>query len=315
MRDLPMTPIRPGRFLVIAAVSLLISAARPALAEDPTMSECLSANERSIHLRGDHKLRQARDEALVCAASSCPGEVRDACQTRITELSAAIPTIVFLAKDGAGHDLVAVRVSMDGELLADRLDGSGIPIDPGPHAFTFEVAGQPAVEQSFVIGEGQKNRHETVTLGAALAPAASAAPSLMAPVLVVPEMTPTSSGRDQRIIGVAVGAAGVVGLGIGTVFGAVAASDWSSAKAYCAGKPRSCQTSGPGAQDEHSAQSKATVSTVGFIAGGALAAAGVVLFLTAPQRSSGDEHASARGVELVPTGGPGGANLTIRASF
>jgi hypothetical protein len=310
-----MTPIRPERFLVMAAVSLLISAARPAQAEDQTMSECLSANERSIHLRGDHKLRQARDEALVCAASSCPAEVRDTCQNRIAELSAAIPTIVFLAKDGAGHDLVAVRVSMDGTLLADRLDGSGIPIDPGLHTFTFEVAGQPAVEQSFVIGEGQKDRHETVTLGAAVAPAPSAAPSPMAPMLVVPVVTPTSTGRDQRIVSVAVGTVGVVGLGIGAVFGAVAASDWSSAKAYCAGKSRSCQTGGPGAEDEASAQSKATVSTVGFIAGGALAAAGVVLFLTAPRRSSGDEPASARGVELVPTGGPGGADLTIRASF
>jgi hypothetical protein len=275
------------------------------------MSECLSANESSIHLRGDHKLRQARDEALICASPSCPDEVRATCEQRITELIAAIPTIVLLAKDGAGHDLSAVRVSMDGELLAERLDGTGVAVDPGPHAFTFEVPGQPSVEQSFVIGEGEKDRHETITLRAP-PPAQSPMPSPIPPVPLEASTTQTSPGRKQRIAGIAVGAAGVVGLGLGAVFGGLTASEWSSAKEVCAGRPVSCTKSGPGFEDENSAESSGTISTVSFIAGGVLAAVGIVFFVTAPMRSPSDAPVSARGVELVPMGGPGGTGLMIR---
>jgi len=309
-RDLPKSPRRSKRFLALAIPALLGAAARSARA-DPTMSECLSANESSIHLRGDHKLRQARDEALICASPSCPDEVRATCEQRITELIATIPTIVLLAKDGAGHDLSAVRVSMDGELLAERLDGTGVAVDPGPHAFTFEVPGQPPVEQSFVIGEGEKDRHETITLSV-LPPVASATPSR---ILQAPVGTPTtrsSPDRKQRIAGITVGAVGVVGLGLGAVFGGLTASEWSSAKQVCAGRSVSCTKSGPGFEDESSAESSGTISTVSFIAGGVLAAAGVVFFVTAPTRSPSEVPASARGIELLPMGGPGGTGLMIR---
>lgn len=310
-----MSSTSPKRFLTLATLALLTATAGLARAEAATMSECLSANESSIKLRSSHQLRAARDQALVCAASSCPDEVRDTCQNRVTELSAAIPTIVFLAKDGSGHDLVTVGVSMDGELLADRLDGAGLPIDPGPHTFTFEVAGQPAVELSLVIGEGQKDRHETVILGAAAAPIASAMPSPIGRLPAGPPAMARTPSDGQRIVGVVAGAVGVVGLGIGAVFGVLAGSDWSNAKAYCAGRPASCHTSGPGAQDEFSADSNARISTVGFIAGGAFAAAGVLMFLTALKSSPIDPPASARRVDLIPSAGPGGTGLTVGGRF
>jgi len=293
------------------------------------MSECLSANESAVKLRGDHKLRQARDQALVCAAASCPGEVRDACQRRVTELTTAIPTIVFLAKDGAGHDLVTVKVSMDGEPIANRLDGTPIPIDPGLHKFTFEAAGEGPVEQSFVIGQGQRDRRETITFASADASASptpqsapspsssglSPTPSALAPA--EPPALPSSPGKGQRLAGIVVGVAGVVGLGLGGVFGGIASSDWSNAKKFCTGMTLSCTTSAgsTGYQDESSATTMATLSTAAFIAGGVLAAGGVVLFLTAPKSSSSDAPASARGVELVPAGGPAGAGLTVRGWF
>jgi hypothetical protein len=334
LRNLPMNPDRPNRrasLTTLVLLTLVIAAPRSASAANPTMSECLSANENAIKLRGDHKLRQARDQALVCAASSCPGEVRETCQARVRDLSAAIPTIVFLAKDGAGQDLVDIRVSMDGEAIGDRLDGTGIPVDPGQHKFTFEVAGQRPVERLLVISEGQKDRREAIRLGA---PAASTAPS---PNAILAPTTPNGTGTSpassavaptepvaggspggrQRIAGIVVGAAGVVGLGLGAVFGGLAASDWSSAKAACNGKPVSCTTSSssPGFQDEGSATTKATISTVGFIAGGALVAGGVVVFLTAPKGSSSEAPASARGVDVVPSAGPGGTGMTIRGRF
>jgi hypothetical protein len=323
LRDMPVNPTGPKRRApaALAFFAVLGAFARSASA-DPTMAECLSANESAIKLRGEHMLRQARDQALVCAASTCPGEVRDVCQKRAAELIAEIPTIVFLAQDGAGHDVVAVKVWMDGVAIGDHLDGTPIPIDPGLHEFRFEIAGQPPKDQSFVISEGQKDRRETITFGTAGAlpppvplPAPNVAPLPVALTEPVPVATSPASG--QRIAGIVVGVAGVVGLGLGAVFGGLAASDWSSAKTYCTGMPSSCTTrsSSMGVQDENSATTMATLSTVSFIAGGVLAAGGVVVFLTAPRGPSSAGSPSARRVEFVPAGGPTGAGFTIRGTF
>jgi hypothetical protein len=330
LRNLPMNPNRLNRRAALTTLILLtvvVAAPRSASAANPTMSECLSANENAIKLRGEHKLRQARDQALVCAASSCPGEVRETCQSRVRDLNAAVPTIVFLAKDGAGQDIVAVKVSMDGEPMGDRLDGTAMAVDPGQHRFTFEVAGQPPVERSLVISEGQKDRREAITLGASTASATASPGSVSAAPPSVAANSPASSaaaptepaapgspGGGQRVAGIVIGAAGVVGLGLGAVFGGLAASDWSNAKAACNGRPVSCTTSSnsPGFEDEGSATTKATISTVGFIAGGALVAGGIVVFVTAPKKSSSETPASARGVEFLPSVGPGGTGMWIR---
>jgi hypothetical protein len=341
-----MIPMRhsPVVFFATLVLTVVVPATRPARAANPTMSECLSANESAIKLRGDHKLRQARDQALACSASTCPDEVRETCQLRVRDLNAAIPTIVFLAKDGAGHDIVAVRVSMDDEPIGDRLDGTAIAVDPGQHKFSFEAAGQAPVERSLVISEGQKDRREAITLGASATGASAPPTSTPTPATPTPPtpnpapaipgvaaVPPASSdeassepapsagppGRSQRLAGIVVGAAGVVGLAVGAVFGIVATSDWSSAKAACNGKPVSCTTSpsSPGFQDEGSAKTMATISTVGFIAGGVLAAGGVVVFLTAPRTASSEVPAATRGADLVPSLGPGGTGMMLRGWF
>ena len=325
----------PRVSLTVLTVTLVVAAARSASAASPTMAECLSANENAIKLRGDHKLRHARDQSLVCAESSCPVEVRDTCQLRVRDLNGAIPTVVFLAKDGAGQDVVAVKVSMDGEVIGDRLDGTAIPIDPGQHKFSFVVVGRQPVERSLVISEGQKDRREPIPLGAPVtgdlvaptpidASTPPARPIVAAPSAALNETTLTefahggsSPGGGQRVVGIVLGAAGVAGLGLGAVFGGLAASDWSSAKAACYGKPVSCTTdaNSPGHEGEASATNKATIATVGLIAGGVIAAGGVVVFLTAPKGSSGETPASARRIDVVPSAGPGGTGLSIRGWF
>jgi hypothetical protein len=325
--EVPVSLLRTARR--VASMSLLVvttlpavgsvaRAADPAPDVSPGLSECVSANESSITLRGAHKLRQSRDRALVCAATTCPDAVRAVCRRRTLDLSAAIPTVVFVAKDTAGHDKVAVSVSMDGELLASRLDGTAIPVDPGQHTFSFEAAGEPKVEESFVISEGHKDRREIITfLAAATTSTASAAPTPAGQlVLTEPPATSGIAWNSQRIAAFATGGAGVLGIGLGAVFGGLASSDWSSAKSKCMGQPASCTTSpsSEGFKDESSASTKATVSTIGFIAGGALVAGGVTLFLTAP-KTHGGPSSSARGIELVPAGGPGGAGLTLRGAF
>jgi hypothetical protein len=56
-----------------------------------------------------------------------------------------------------------------------------------------------------------------------------------------------------------------------------------------------------------------TISTVGFIAGGVLAAGGAVLFLTAPKREAGGAT-GATGMWITPTVG-GGASVGASGTF
>jgi hypothetical protein len=88
-------------------VGLLLAAPRFAEAADPTTADCLSASESSLSLRNQHKLREARAALLICSAASCPGDVRAECTRRVSEVNAAIPTIVFEAKDSSGGTISA----------------------------------------------------------------------------------------------------------------------------------------------------------------------------------------------------------------
>ena len=132
--------MRSRLVLLPVAFGLWLSAS-PAVAADPTKQECVAANESAQDLQRTGKLREARASLAVCTAASCPGAVREDCGQRLKEVEAALPRLVFAAKDALGHDLGAVRVTIDGEPLLDKLDGSSTTVDPGEHHFTFEAEG------------------------------------------------------------------------------------------------------------------------------------------------------------------------------
>jgi hypothetical protein len=114
-------------------------------------------------------LRQARDSLEECMADAeptCPILARK-CWTTHNELELAIPSVVPIVTDDAGTALVEVRVSMDGEVLASRLDGRALPVDPGMHEFSFATGGHVFAAQRVLIAEGQQYRSLTVVKHAA----------------------------------------------------------------------------------------------------------------------------------------------------
>ncbi|HTB78817.1 MAG TPA: hypothetical protein VK762_36490 [Polyangiaceae bacterium] len=301
---MPVTS-RPRLAAAVLFVGLLSSL--PARAADPTKDQCIDANETAQALRKSERLRDAEQRLLVCVSASCPGPVREDCGQRLTELRSVIPTVVFSVKDDADQDLSEVRVTMDDQPLASKLDGTAIAIDPGPHHFVFEAAGRQREERSLVIREGEKDRHERVVLVASPV----AAPAVAAPV---PESTqpapievePTRrDGKGQRVAGLVVGGVGVAGVVVGGVFGIVAKSTYNRGLGQqCTNKdPDNCTSQG--VEDGKNAHTQATVSTVAFIAGGALLGAGALLYFTAPRS----------GVTVAPTVGLGSAGMRIGGSF
>jgi hypothetical protein len=249
-----------------------------AFADDPTKQQCVDADTEAQSLRTDGKLSATRAQLLICASAACPAVVRDDCAQRIDEINRVQPTVVFSAKNGAGRDLVNVHVTVDGKPLTDKLDGHPLTIDPGDHAFVFQIPGEAPITQHFVLAESEKNRRESITIGK---PPPVPTTDHAAGNEANPDDDP-SRGKTQRILGLGAAGVGVAGVAVGAVFGLLASGSWSNAQSECK-TTDSCANRAGATSDRSSALTQSTVSTIGFIGGGVLIAGGLVLFVTAPK--------------------------------
>jgi hypothetical protein len=162
-----MKPIThwPGRGVAAGVVmtSFCLASAVPARADDP-IAACIGANERSLDLRKQGKLIEARRELASCAVSTCPEVVQQACGRRIAEISSALPSVVFDLKDGTGQPIAGVQVSIDGRPPVP-VGVTAVTIDPGSHVLRFEVAGQVPVQRNVGFLEGEKEKRVSVVIG------------------------------------------------------------------------------------------------------------------------------------------------------
>ncbi len=165
-----------------------------------------------------------------------------------------------------------------------------------------------------------------VTVSARPAVAADPAPASSAPTTPAPASAvvatdgtdpgpEASSSHGPIVLGVSLGVAGLVGIGVGSVFGLLASSSWNNAKSDCgpSQNPGHCVTQNPSqaTSDHDAAVTNADVSTVAFIAGGVLLTAGVTVLLTTLHHGG----AKASEVAVAPAVGPGQAGLALRGSF
>lgn len=280
--------------LSVAAFHVALCSVSSARANEPLREQCIDSHEQAQKQRMDGKLRASQESLRFCSSVVCPDSVRDECTKLFRELERLLPSVVFEVKDGSGKALNKVRVTIDGQPFTEKLDGTALPVDPGEHTFTFEVADQQLVVQKLVFREGD-HHHERVTMGASN--------------LGSPE---SPRGGGQRLVGIAVGVTGIVGLGVGGLLGGLASSRWSSSKTNCA-SATNCPDRPQALEDHDSALSLATGSTVAVIAGGVLLATGIVVFLTAPKGTS--RTAASASVAVVPSMDPGGGGMTVVGRF
>ncbi|MGH7285328.1 MAG: hypothetical protein ACRELY_27720, partial [Polyangiaceae bacterium] len=139
---------------------------------------CATAAEDAQRARNEGKLVSAKDYLDICTRPVCPAPVRKDCEGWSADNEKAMPTIVVSAKDDSGADLLDVKVSVDGNVIANKLDGTAIPVDPGAHLFHFEKQGGDAepVDQKIVIKESEKDRKIAVLIHVAAKPAPAPAP-------------------------------------------------------------------------------------------------------------------------------------------
>jgi hypothetical protein len=114
------------------------------------------------------------------------------------------------------------------------------------------------------------------------APAPAANPASV-PQSAPPQPSPSNAVPPRRIAAIALLGAGALGVGLGAAFGLDAKSklDDSNASGRCQPNDRCDPT---GLSERSSALNSATISTIGFIAGGACLTGGVALILMSPKR-------------------------------
>jgi hypothetical protein len=116
-------------------------------------------------------------------------------------------------------------------------------------------------------------------------------------------------GNTRRIVGLGVGGAGVAAMAVGLGFGWSARSTWNDAfsSGLCDADALTCMTAGQ--KQTNTARSRALVSNILVGAGVTLAAAGVVLYVTAPKR------AESAGITVVPVAGPRELGVAVQGGF
>jgi hypothetical protein len=230
---------------------------------------------------------------VLCAREACPGIVRKDCLQWLSEVEASLPSVVLSARNAQGGDISSAKVTADGVMISDKLDGKSIFVDPGPHTFKFEVEGQAPVEQQAVIREGEKNRAITATFGTT--PEAT-------PNVVTPPPAETDK-KSAPVAGYILGGVGLVALGGFAYFGLTGKSDVSTMREGC-GQQHACS------QDEvDSAKSKLLIADVSLGVG--IVALGVATYMilthdSAPSSAKVGSAALKRfdfGARALPGGG------------
>jgi hypothetical protein len=195
--------------------------------------------------------------------------------------------------------------------LEIRVNGTVIPQDrwnkpllqgPGKKDIVARASGyQTSTTQVTVSDEGQ--------------PAEIAVPAL--------EVEP-DPGKPLKMVGLITAGVGVVGVGVGAVTGLMASGKKTEmedcARNATTAPPAFCPQ-GEFQSRKDSANGLATVSTIGFIAGGILVAGGIVLYFVAPKRSTEPapqpeppktaKPIQLRDVAIVPVTGPTDTGLLL----
>jgi tetratricopeptide (TPR) repeat protein len=226
--------------------------------------------------------------ARMTVADDAPEQHRQALDEARREREALLPRIPSLTIRVRAPSVAALTVTLDDRPLPDALLGVERPTDPGKHT-VVAAAGAQKRSATVALKEGE---HEVVELALeAGAPGAA---------IGEPDSAATGGGGALRVLGwVALGLGGA-GVAVGGIGAGLAANKKGELDDGCLDN----QCPPPLHDDIDDYQTLRVLSSTVFIAGGALAATGIVLLLAAPSDAAASER-SAFGVMpyASPTGG------------
>jgi hypothetical protein len=268
----------------ISSYGLGLALATSAFVQSPwafaqTADPCLSAPIDGQQAQRAGKLLEARASYLACSSMACPKVIVSDCEHWLREVDDALPSVILVARDGQGKDLLDARVAID-DGAPTPMAALGIPLDPGPHRFTFRRAGAPDVEQQALLRAGEKNREIVAVFGAAQ-PAIATAP------LVTERPIPVTAW--------VVAGTGLAAFAFFGTFGALGVSERSA---------DGCATGCP-ATDKTSVDTKFVVADIALATGVVAIGAAVWIYLARPTVATPTRAAAFLDFRPTPGGGVG----------
>ncbi|NOU32685.1 MAG: hypothetical protein HOO96_32675 [Polyangiaceae bacterium] len=252
-------------------------AACPKLAEsfhlDPragtlfTLAECEARGGKTASAVTHYGDYQARFERMTPQERVKQKERPAIAERQLAALRPRVPELTIKVRGSLPDGAVVKR---DGVPLGAPSLGTSLPVDPGPHEVTIVLADGTMAKETFDLRDAEKKLVE-------IAPPSPRPGPPLARTATPPPAAPAPGGHLGLTVGA--GALSVVGLGVGTVTGILTLGKKSTIDANCVGT--TCNAAGKDAAD--ASRTLGLVSTIGFIAGGAFAAAAVVLFITEPK--------------------------------
>ncbi len=103
-----------------------------------TRTDCFDAAEKAQNLRTTRSSASAA-RAHHLLARHVPAAGSAGLREVAGEADTAMSTVVVRARDANGHDVIDVKVFVDGELLLSKLQGTAVTVDPGPHKVPLRV--------------------------------------------------------------------------------------------------------------------------------------------------------------------------------
>jgi hypothetical protein len=308
MRSVPLTAC------VALAVMWVTTAAgaapkRPAPAgADPVKEACARAFDEGQEARDASHFASAREAFRRCADPTCPALVRLDCSKGLASLEERSPTLVFGARDASGSDVLDARVEIDDVVVAERLDGRPVSVDPGPHTVRFRGKSGEVAVQRIVVRPGEKDRPILVSLAGSAQPSGPPpgplpGASLPPGVGSVPQETRESSRAGLAIAGLTLGGVAVATFAGGLALGLVAAHDVHGLEAEPCAATQTCSASAVEA-----VRTKLAVSDVLIGVSAVSAGVSVTLLIVRATR-----RAPPVGLEIGPR--PGGAQAGLHVLF
>lgn len=220
---------------------------------DPAPGTALNLSECEEHTG---KLAQSWQHLRQALEALAPTDERIAyAQERLRTLEPRVPKLTLRLATSAPP---GTRVHRDGLELGPASLGIELPVDPGLHTIEVTSPGRPPRAFSVTLAPGEVRTMD-------LEPAAE------------PAREPATVARrsSHRTLALLLGGAGLVAVGVGTTTGVLAIDRNGTVHDHCSAVD--CDAIGFDASRE--GKTYATVSTISFVGGAALLAAGLTLFL------------------------------------
>lgn len=240
-------------------------------------------------------------QAEVMAKQRGDAERQQEAARRALALEAALSKVTIQVAPDAR--LPGLEVKWDARIVGEGLFGSAFPADAGEHTIEAGAPGKKSWTGKVLV----PSTGETTI---AQIPALPDAP---AGVGTNDDGAPQPFWNTQRYVGAGIGAAGLVGVVVGSIFGIKAVNKNAESLPHCLpDNTKRCDAQGVALGADALAAAK--VSTVGFVIGGAALVGGTIVFLTAPSGPPKNKSGLRR-IEAIPLVGLGFGGMTLRGEW